>query len=433
MNHHIVQLIPGLDRIAGAERQTMLLAEGLRRRGWRVTVVALSGTGASQADRLSDAGVDFLCLGMRKGLADPRGWWRFQQWLRRERPNVIHAHLPHAAWFARWSRLAARLFNGPAPFLHASAAPAVPVFVPVFLDTLHSSAAGGIGRRLGYRSSRWLPDCVTAVSRAAAEAHLRAGMVSPSRLEIVQNGVDAEAFRQDPHVRAAARAELGAKPEMEEEFLWLAAGRLDPVKDYPTLLQAMTRVPAPARLLIAGSGPLEAGLRALAGRLGLAERVRFLGFCGDIARWMQAADGFVLASRREGLPMVLLEAAAAGLPAVATDIPGTREAIVDGQTGRLAAPGDPAALAAAMKTIMQLSGAERAAMSAHARQRAVKQFGIEAVLDRWERLYAETMAARARSTARAACVSGSQRRDGARERQPHKAVPPAKGGAAEIP
>ncbi len=402
MNHHIVQLIPGLDRIAGAERQTMLLAAGLRRRGWRVTLVTLSGTGASQAARLRAAGVDFLSLGMRKGLADPRGWWRFQRWLRRERPDVIHAHLPHAAWFARGSRLALRLFNGPV-FLHACAVPVAPVLI----DTLHSSATGGIGRRLGYRSSRWLPDCVTAVSRAAAEAHLRAGMVSPARLEVAPNGVDAETFRQDPHLRAAARADLGAKPEMEQEFLWLAAGRLEPVKDYPTLLQAMTSVPEPSRLLIAGSGPLEAELRALAGRLGLGERVRFLGFCGDMARWMQAADGFVLASRREGLPMALLEAAAAGLPAVATDIPGAREAVADGQTGRLAAPGDPAALAAAMKTIMELPGAERAAMSAHARRRAVQQFGIETVLDRWERLYAETMAARAPSTARAACVSGS--------------------------
>src|SRR6185437_10541488 len=121
---------------------------------------------------------------------------------------------------------------------------------------------------------------------------------------------------------------------------------------------------------------LEAELRDIASRLGLGGRVRFLGFCGDIARWMQATDGFVLASRREGLPMVLLEAAAAGVPSVATDIPGTREAIVDGKTGRLVTPGDPAELAAAMKAMMELSGTERAEMSANARRRAVEQFGI---------------------------------------------------------
>ncbi len=397
---HIALLIPGLDRIAGAERQTMLLAKGLRRRAWRVTVVALSGTGAAAAAELRDAGVDFLSLGMRKGLVDPRGWWRFQQWLRREQPDVIHAHLPHAAWFARWSRLGAPVFSE-----YGSAVPAVPTVpvVPVVIDTLHSSAVGSLGRRLGYRASRWLPDCVTAVSRAAAEAHLGAGMVNSEQLEIVPNGVDVEAFRPDASIRAAVREELS----VGKEFLWLAAGRLEPVKDFPTLLQAMTGVPEPARLLIAGAGPQEVALRALVDRLGLSRRVRFLGFCSDVTRWMQAADGFVLASRQEGLPMVLLEAAAAGLPAVATDIPGTREAVLDGQTGRLVAPDDPKALAAAMREVMKLSVTERAALGAHARRRAVEQFGIETVLDRWEQLYTEAMAAHSRPATRAACVSGS--------------------------
>ena len=186
--NHIALLIPGLDRIAGAERQTILLAKGLRQRGWRVTVVTLSGTGAAAAADLRAAGVGFLSLGMRKGLADPRGWWRFQRWLRREQPDVIHAHLPHAAWFARWSLLAAKVSAGHAPVVPC----------PVIIDTLHSSAVGGLGRRLGYRLSRWLPECVTAVSRAAAEAYLRAGMVNPNRLQIVPNGVDVEAFRPGP-------------------------------------------------------------------------------------------------------------------------------------------------------------------------------------------------------------------------------------------
>src|SRR5271165_5027633 len=100
---HIALVIPGLDRIAGAERQTILLAHGLHRRAWRVSVVALSGSGSSTAAEFSAAGISFLSLHMRKGLADPRGWIRFHHWLRRERPEVVHAHLPHAAWFCRWS------------------------------------------------------------------------------------------------------------------------------------------------------------------------------------------------------------------------------------------------------------------------------------------------------------------------------------------
>ena len=128
---HAALLIPTLDRLGGAERQLILLARGLSGRGWRVSVVALSGSGGAAAEELRGCGVAFLSLGMRKGLADPRGWIRFHRWLRKARPDVVHAHLPHAAWLARWSRLA--------------------VPAPVFLDTLHSSSTGGRGRRFGYR------------------------------------------------------------------------------------------------------------------------------------------------------------------------------------------------------------------------------------------------------------------------------------------
>jgi len=366
---HVALLIPGLDRIGGAERQVLLLARGLRRRGWQISVVALSGSGAAAVEELRAEGIAFLSLGMRKGLADPRGWVRFHRWVCRERPDVLHAHLPHAAWLARWSRVAAR---GPA-----------------VIDTLHSSATGGLGRRLGYRLSARLPDCVTVVSQAAADAHLRGGMVRADKLIVLPNGVDTESYRPDAAVREQMRRELG----LGDAFLWLAAGRLEAVKDYPTLLQAMTGVPEPARLSIAGAGPLEGELRALAARLGIEERVRFAGFVPDIARWMQAGDGFVLSSLWDGLPMALLEAAACGVPAVASDVPGVREAVDEGETGFLARSGDPAALAAAMRRLMQVSPGERRAIGANARRLAVESFSLDAVLDRWERLYGEAIAA----------------------------------------
>jgi glycosyltransferase involved in cell wall biosynthesis len=128
---HVALIIPGLDRIGGAERQVILLAKGLRRRGWRVSVVALTGSGGSAAAELVATGAAFLSLEMRKGLADPRGWIRFNRWLKRENPDVVHAHLPHAAWLARWSRLAAP--------------------VRAVVDTLHSSSTGSLGRQCGYR------------------------------------------------------------------------------------------------------------------------------------------------------------------------------------------------------------------------------------------------------------------------------------------
>ena len=365
--NHIVIVIPGLDRIAGAERQMILLAHGLHARGWRVSVVALSGVGGSAAGELTAAGISFMSLSMRKGLADPRGWIRFQGWLRSQRPEIVHAHLPHATWFARWARLGAPM--------------------RVLIDTIHTSSIGAAGRKLGYRSSNWLPDKVTAVSHAAREAHLSARMVTPEVVEVLPNGIDIAHWRPDPAMRIAVRRELG----FEGEFLWFAACRLDPVKDYPALLRAMVEVPEPGRLVIAGSGPLENELRRLTHDLGLERRVRFLGFEPDVRRWMQAADGFVLSSRWEGLPMGLLEAAACALPAVATDVPGTREALVDGQTGFLAKASNSPALQAAMTRIMAMPPEDRNAMGQRARQLVLERFSLNAVLNSWEALYTDLL------------------------------------------
>ena len=364
---HAAMMIPGLDRLGGAEQQAILLAKGLRRRGWRVSMVALSGSGGDAAAELEDAGVQFLSLQMRKGLADPRGWIRFQRWLWREQPDVLHAHLPHAAWLARWSRLAAP--------------------VPLVVDTLHSSSTGAMGRHFGYACSRRLTDHVTAVSEATAASHLAAGMVSESKLSVVWNGIDVDRWQPDARARCEAREELGVK----DDFLWLAVGRLEAVKDYPNLLRAMTRTPERTRLLVLGAGPQEGRLTELAEWLGLKRRVRFAGFEPNVVRWMRAADGFVLSSRYEGLPMVLLEAGACGVPVVATDVPGTREVVVDGETGWLAPAGDAQELAKTMMKLMHMPPDARHAMGERARRHVARNFSLEAVLDRWERLYAELL------------------------------------------
>jgi glycosyltransferase involved in cell wall biosynthesis len=361
---HIAQIIAGLDRIGGAEQQVTLLARGLRERGWRVSVVVLTGSGGLAAPQLESAGVELVSLAMRRGLADPRGWLRFHRWLRRAAPDVVHAHLTHAAWLARWSRLAAH--------------------VPVVVDTLHSSATGRLARRFGYRLSNFLPDRVTAVSQAAARAHIAARAVSPAKLEVLPNAVAPERWRPDEKLRTAARRELG----VSDEFLWLAAGRLEPVKDYPTLLRAMTLLPEPSKLIIAGAGQQQAELTALSARLGLACRVRFLGFANELERWMQAADAFVLSSLWEGLPTALIEASAAALPAVATDVPGVREVLGPAaNAARLPGSRDPAALARAMAGLMQTPAPARAAIGACARLYAVEQFSLQTVLSRWESLY----------------------------------------------
>ena len=364
--NHIAFLIPTLDRIGGAEQQVIALAKALPRRGWRVSVVSLSGSGGAAQAELAEAGAGYLSLGMRKGLADPRGWLRFNQWLRRHKPDVVHAHLPHATWFARWSRLGAP--------------------IRVVVDTLHTASTGTAGRRIGYRCSGWLGDRVTAVSQAVASAHVAAGMVGPAGVVVLPNGVDTDTWRPSPAPPPA--------PDLpqEDKFLWLASGRLDPVKDYPTLLRAMAGLPASARLVIAGAGPQLSDLQQLAIRLGLGNRVHFLGFEPLVRSWMQAADGFVLSSLWEGLPVGLLEAAACELPAVATDVPGTREAIAPLGSEWLTPVGDATALRAAMAALMLMPRDQRRAMGARARQTVIERFSLNAALDNWEALYRSLLA-----------------------------------------
>ena len=365
--NRIAFLIPGIDRVGGAERQVMLLARGLAARGWQVSVVALSGSGGEAASELTAAGVAFATLEMRKGLADPRGWLRFHRWLQKAAPDIVHAHLPHGRWMARISRLFAP--------------------VRVVLDTVHTPYMGGFSQRWTDRITRGIPDCVTAVSQAVADACIAAGVVSPERMIVAPNAVDTQSMRPNPEERVRVRNGLG----LTGEFLWLSVARLEPVKDLPTLFRALAQLPPSAHLAIAGSGKQESGLRLLAEDLGLASRIRFLGFQAEIRPWMQAADGFVLSSLWEGLPVSLLEAGACGLPSVATDTAGSHSILIEGETGFLAASGSADALRAAMARLMSLSPEGRRAMGLNARMLVTERFSLETVLNLWESIYRDLL------------------------------------------
>lgn len=364
---HVALLVPTLDQLGGAERQVMLLAQGLMQRGWRVSVIALSGTGGERGAMLSAAGITFLSLKMRKGWADLRGWRQLRKWIGAERPDVLHAHLPHAVWMARWIRIIAP--------------------VRVVVETIHTSAIGPESRQRGYRWSNWLTDQTTAVSRDVAKAYTAAEIVHEDKLTIVPNGVDATFWGSDSTVRSRIRREEA----LEGKFVWFAAGRLEAVKDYASLLYAVSALDNEALLAIAGDGALRDGLERLAEQLGIHTRVRFLGFVENPLRWMRAADGYVLTSRWEGLPMSILEAGACGLPVVATDVEGTRELIAPGHTGLLAESGNVLAIAASMKRVMEMNQSERAAMGDYARKQVLEHYALDPVLNQWEKLFEELL------------------------------------------
>jgi glycosyltransferase involved in cell wall biosynthesis len=213
--------------------------------------------------------------------------------------------------------------------------------------------------------------------------------VNEANLIIIPNGIDLDRFSRDDNVRVAMRREL----HRDDEFLWLAIGRLDPVKDHSTLLRAFSMLPVSARLIIAGSGPMLSHLASLARELGLGSRVRLLGFQPDILRWLRAADGFVLCSRWEGLPIALLEASACELPSIVTDIAGAREVLADSLPTLPVPVGDAEALAVSMQHLMSLTVSDRRECGLCARNSVASRFSLDGVLNRWEALYGELLEA----------------------------------------
>lgn len=371
---HVAILIPTIDRIGGAEQQALLLANGLVHRGWRVTLIALSGEGGDTARKLRSEGAEFLSLQMRKGLADPRGWIRLHRWIKLHQPDVVHSHLSHGVLLARWSR-----------FL---------VPLRVLIETIHSPAIGGPPRTLSYRLTRRQPELVSAVSQAAAEPWLSAKMVREGNLIIIPNGIDLDHWNRDPETRRAFRQKHG----LRDEFVWLAVGRLDPVKDHATLLHAIAKISSNTRLYIAGAGPLAHDLQRQAAELGINSRVHFLGFQHDVLSWMQVADAFVLCSCWEGLPIAFLEASACELPAVSTGIPAMRALISNGSCGPLVPVGDSDALAAAMNAMMQRPEPERRRLGLEMRRSVASRFNFTTVLNQWEDIYRSLLAFKAQPT-----------------------------------
>jgi glycosyltransferase involved in cell wall biosynthesis len=367
--------------MGGADQQLLSAALGLRERGHEVRIVSLTPLGEMGA-RARAAGLPTESLEMRRGVPDPRGLARLVRLVRTWRPTVLHSHMLHANLMARALRLFAR--------------------VPAVVSTIHNIYEGGRLRMLGYRLTNGLVDHMTIISQAAADRFIRDRIVPPALLEVVPNGVDTERYGSvPPGTRDRLRASLG----LGTEFAWLAVGRFETAKDYPTMLRAFARVQAErpnAVLLLVGRGSLQAETQALAGSLGLEGSVRFVGTREDVPEFMTVADGYLMSSAWEGMPMVLLEAAAAGLPIVATRVGGNLEVVRDGVTGFLVPPSDSAALGTAMLGLMALPEADRRAMGARGQDHVRQHYGLARVVDRYEAAYREVLRRKGGSTSAAA-------------------------------
>lgn len=352
----------------GAEVQTVRLAAALRARGDAVRLLSILPTQAF-ADEL--AGLDVAVAhaplpGRLRGPATVRWGARV---LRDWRPDVLVSFVYQANVLGR---LAGALAG-----------------VPVVISSIRNERFGGRRRELVIRATDRLCTVTTTNSHTAAESLVRRGIVPAGRLRVIPNGLDPCAWERTAADRRRAREGLGVDCGA---FLWLAAGRLEAQKDYPTLLAAFARLVADgadAHLRIAGQGPLRAELEAFAHRLGVADRVAFLGVRDDMPDLLAAADALALASAWEGLPNIVLEAMAAGRPVVATRVGGTPELVVDGVTGRLVPPGDADALASAMQAVTALPFDARREAGERARAVVRERFTLDRAAAAWTELIDE--------------------------------------------
>ena len=192
-------------------------------------------------------------------------------------------------------------------------------------------------------------DRVICVSEDLYRRCLECG-VPARRCVLIENGIDTAEFSRRLSV-AEARQRLGVRAD---QFLLGAVGRLSAEKGFDLLIRAVAQLLSgglDVGLLIAGEGDERARLQALAGELGLGDRVKLMGYCADPRELYQALDAYVLSSLREGLPNVLLEAMALGVPVVATRIAGVPRLVRDGENGLLVEPGDVGGLAAAVRNL----------------------------------------------------------------------------------
>jgi glycosyltransferase involved in cell wall biosynthesis len=216
--------------------------------------------------------------------------------------------------------------------------------------------------------------CVTETKRAAG---LAAGTCNARHTTVIPNAIDARAAPAAHHDPGPPRI--------------VTVGRLAWPKDPLTLVHALARVHGPFSALIVGSGPRRADVEAEIRRLRLGASVQVCGPRSDVPDLLAGADVFALASQSEGGPISILEAMAAGLPVIASDVGGVGEIVDDGVTGLLVTPGDPDALAAALQRV--LDDAElRRRLGAAGRRRAAERFDVGAQRRAHLELYARELA-----------------------------------------
>lgn len=353
----------------GAEEHMLCLLRGLDRRRFRPLLVCPTEMHALLQPELPED-VAVLPLGLYShrqfGLM-----WELSSFLRREHVDVLHSHGFRPSLLAspvgRWAG------------------------VPVTVETPHVREYWRKGWKANYavdRVASRVVDRYIAVSEANKKYLVDEKKLSAKKVTVIRNGCDIERFAALPAVDAGLKSRAGFA---EGDPVLVVAARLEPQKGHSVLLRAMAvlKVEFPRlRLVLLGDGSLRGELENEARELGLENSVHMPGHSPDVRQWMSIADVCVLPSFAEGLPLFAIECLAMQRPMVASDVDGTPEIVVDGETGLTVPAGDVAALALAIACLLR-DPARAAGMACNGAKWVREQFTLERQIRETEELYAE--------------------------------------------
>lgn len=372
-----VLFVLGSLAVGGTETQLALLAEGLTRRGWAVEIFLLEKSGAL-IERLEQAGVRISDGGYTTGPGSKIGKlvsvtgceWRLVWRALQSRPDVMHGFLPLANFM---SALAARI-----------------TFIPLLVTS--KRALGNHQERLKVwkwldRTANALSTVITANSQAVAgDTEARDGY-NASRIVVIPNGLDFTRIDAAAGHRDEARSELGIS---KSDVAVVMVANLIPYKGHLDLIEAFARVaPGDPRLklfLVGQDRGVAEALISRAAERGVTDRINLLGSRDDVPRLLSAMDIGVLSSHEEGFSNALLEKLAAGLPVVATDAGGNREALMGMPDCVLVRPHDADDLARGLAEVIGGLGADD--RNRKIRQRSIhERYSVDAMVDAYERIY----------------------------------------------
>lgn len=352
---NVLYVITGL-ALGGAEKVVIDLADQMFNLGHNVKITYLTG---EQIVIPQSSDIEVIALNLNSVTDFLAASIKYRRIVKNFLPDVIHAHMVHANIFTRLNRFSSN--------------------IPKLICTAHNSNEGGKARMIAYRLTNYLSDVNTNVSQEATEALITKGAFSKNDVITVYNGIDLRKFEKTYD-----------SISLDKDILNLITiGRFNDQKDYPNLINAFAilknRYKSNIKLTIVGDGQLRPNIESLIKELALDKDITLLGRRSNITELLNAADIFVLASKHEGLPTVVIEAMACECYVVATDCGGSAEIL--GDTGKLVPTQDSQELAKALENAINLDVEKRLQNNKKARERVEQLFSLESSVRKWMALY----------------------------------------------